>query len=429
MPKKFSPPPAIAGLERQKQVYLAGVAGQKPIIPADMKMLESRAQKKMSKEAFAYMAGGAGTESTISTNRQAFERWRIVPRMLRDVSVRDTSIELFGQTLPSPFLLAAIGVLDLAHPQGDMEVAKAAAATGIPMIFSNQASAPMEACAGVMRERTRWFQLYWSKSDDLVASLVSRAEACGCAAIVVTLDTTLLGWRIRDLDLAYLPFLRGMGIAQYTSDPVFQHLLDEPDTEPPPARKITLSSIGAMVQMVRNYPGSFWPNLRSGRPVAAVRKFISIYSRPSLTWENLAFLREHTHLPILLKGILHPDDARKAVDHGIDGLIVSNHGGRQVDGAVGALDALPGVVEAVQGKIPVLLDSGVRSGADIFKALALGARAVCLGRPYAYALALAGQKGVEELIRNFMADFDLTMGLAGCKSIEEIAMDNLTRIE
>jgi lactate 2-monooxygenase len=326
-------------------------------------------------------------------------------------------------------LLAAIGVLDLAHPQGDTEVAKAAAATGIPMIFSNQASAPMEACAGVMGESTRWFQLYWSKSDDLVASLVSRAEACGCAAIVVTLDTTLLGWRIRDLDLAYLPFLRGMGIAQYTSDPVFQRLLDEPDTEPPPARKITLSSIGAMVQMVRNYPGSFWPNLRSGRPVAAVRKFISIYSRPSLTWENLAFLREHTHLPILLKGILHPDDARKAVDHGINGLVVSNHGGRQVDGALGALDALPGVVEAVQGKIPVLLDSGVRSGADIFKALALGARAVCLGRPYAYALGLAGQKGVEELIRNFMADFDLTMGLAGCKSVSEITRDSLTRIE
>jgi lactate 2-monooxygenase len=320
-------------------------------------------------------------------------------------------------------------VLDLAHPQGDIEVAKAAAATGIPMTFSNQASAPMEACANVMGDSTRWFQLYWSKSDDLVASLAARAEACGCSAIVVTLDTTLLGWRIRDLDLAYLPFLRGRGIAQYTSDPVFQRLLDEPDTEPPPARKITLSSISAMLQMVRNYPGSFWPSLRSGRPVAAVRKFISIYSRPSLSWENLAFLREHTRLPVLLKGILHPDDACKVVDHGIDGVIVSNHGGRQIDGALGALDALPGVVEAVQGQIPVLLDSGVRSGADIFKALALGAKAVCLGRPYAYALALAGQKGVEELIRNFMADFDLTMGLAGCKSVAEITKENLMRIE
>jgi len=420
---------SITGLERQKQIYLTGVAGKKPLIPTNMVTLARLARRRMKREAFAYMAGGAGTENTMSANQKAFERWRIVPRVLKDVSIRDTSVTLFGDTLPSPFLLAPIGVLDLACKQADIKTAKAAAATGTPMIFSNQASVPMETCAGVMGESPHWFQLYWSKSDELVASLVSRAEACGCSAIVVTLDTTLLGWRIRDLDLAYLPFLRGKGIAQYTSDPVFQRLLDEPDTEPPPERKITLSSISAMVQMVRNYPGSFWTSLRSGRPVAAVRKFINIYSRPSLTWENLAFLREHTKLPILLKGILHPDDAKKAMDYGINGLVVSNHGGRQIDGALGALDALPDVVEAVEGKVPILLDSGVRSGADIFKALALGAKAVCLGRPYAYALALAGQKGVEELIYNFMADFDLTMGLAGCKSVEEITKGNLRQVE
>lgn len=428
MPNKYSPPTAIAGLERQRQLYLAGVAGQKPLIPADMDKLVEKARRKMRPEAFAYIAGGAGTESTVLANRQAFERWRIVPRMLRNVSERDTSLTLLDTKIPSPFLLAPIGVLDLAHTKGDLEVARAAATTGIPMIFSNQASAPMESCAGAMGDATRWFQLYWSKSDDLVASLVSRAEACGCTAILVTLDTSMLGWRIRDLDLAYLPFLRGMGIAQYTSDPVFQGLLDVPDTEPPPERKITLSSIKALLQMVRNYPGGFWPNLRSGRPVAAVRKFIGIYSRPSLTWENLSFLRDHTRLPVLLKGILHSDDAKKAVDYGMDGIIVTNHGGRQVDGAIGALDALPGVVAAVNGKIPVLLDSGVRSGADIFKAVALGAKAVCLGRPYAYALALAGQKGVEELIRNFMADFDLTMALAGCTSVAEITEDTLIRV-
>lgn len=321
---------------------------------------------------------GAGHGDTMRQNRRAFERWRIIPRMLCDVSVRDTSIELFGKKHPYPLLLAPIGVLEMAHPEADLAVARAAAAMHIPYIFSNQASVPMEVCAAVMNDQTRWFQLYWSKSDELVASFVRRAEDVGCEAIVVTLDTTLLGWRTQDLELAYLPFLRGMGIAQYTSDPVFRRLLGEPDPTPAPKPKITYDAIRTLWNVIRHYPGSFLENAKSGDPRKAVKKFIDIYTRPSLTWENLAYLREITKLPILLKGILHPDDALKALDHGINGLVISNHGGRQVDGAVGSMDMLPRIAEVVQGRIPLLLDSGVRGGADIFKALALGATAIAL---------------------------------------------------
>jgi lactate 2-monooxygenase len=294
----------------------------------------------------------------------------------------------------------------------------------LPYIFSNQASKPMEEVARAMGDQPRWFQLYWSKSNELVASFVRRAEASGCSAIVVTLDTTLLGWRTRDLDLAYLPFLEGKGIAQYTSDPVFQKLMDEP--VPPAKRNVTVHSLRGLVSMVQRYPGNgFLKKLRSGRPVKAVQKFVSIYSNPALTWRDLQFLRDQTKLPILLKGILHPDDARLAIDHGISGLIISNHGGRQVDGAISTLEALPAIVAAVQDRIPVLLDGGVRGGADIFKALALGAKAVCIGRPYVYALAVAGEAGVETYLRHLLADFDLTMGLAGCKNIAEIQTAHL----
>ena len=270
-----------------------------------------------------------------------------------------------------------------------------------------------------MGDAPRWFQLYTSTSDDLVASFLGRAEACGCDAVVVTLDTTLLGWRVRDLDLAYLPFLRGKGIAQYTSDPVFQRILEAaPTTEL--AERPNLAALGAAVELARAHPGPFWRNLRSAKPRTAARLFIEIYSRPTLTWADLASLRALTRLPILLKGILHPDDARRAIDAGMDGLVVSNHGGRQVDGAIASLDALPAIVEAVGDRVPVLLDSGVRGGADVFKALALGARAVLIGRPYTYGLALAGEEGVRQVLRNFAADFDLTMGLAGCRSVAEI---------
>jgi lactate 2-monooxygenase len=411
--------------QHQRAIYLNGFAGQKPLVPIDARLLEQQAHRAMSPEAFAYIAGGAGLEETVTANRSAFQHYQIVPRMLRDVSARDTSVELFGKKIPAPLLLSPVGVLELVHREADVAVARAAAQLGLPYIFSNQASKPMETVAAAMAEQPRWFQLYWSKSNALVASFVQRAEACGCSAIVVTLDTTLLGWRTRDLDLAYLPFLEGKGIAQYTSDPVFQKLMDEPVPSAP--RKITAHSLRGLVSMVNTYPGSgFLRKLRSGRPVKAVQQFVNTYSNPALTWDDLKFLRNRTRLPILLKGILHPDDARQALDHGMNGIIVSNHGGRQVDGAISTLEALPPIVAAVEGRVPVLMDGGVRGGADIFKALALGAKAVCIGRPYVYALALGGAAGVETYLRHLLADFDLTMGLAGCRSITEISTANLS---
>jgi lactate 2-monooxygenase len=416
----------VRGLRQQTSIYVRGVSGRRPRVPTDATQLEEPARGAMTPEAFAYVAGGAGTGATMRANRAAFDRWRIVPRMLRDVAERDTSVDLFGRTLPSPFLIAPIGVLEMAHRDAERAVARAVRDLGVPMIYSNQASVAMEEVTEILGDAPRWFQLYWSTREELVESFARRAEACGCEAIAVTLDTTMLGWRTRDLDLGWLPFLRGMGIAQYTSDPVFTRLLSEAgDFGDQPEPKRNLAALKVLLQIGRNYPAPFASALRSGRARAAVQRFIQIYSRPSLTWADLPFLRERTSVPIVLKGILHPDDARRAIDEGIDGIVVSNHGGRQVDGGIATLDALPPIVEAVDGRIPVLLDSGIRSGADIFKALALGARAVLLGRPHVYGLALAGEAGVREVVTNFMADFDLTMGLAGCRSVAEIGPEAL----
>ncbi len=376
------------GVTRNAEIYLAGAfMHKKPQIPLHFDDLEAAARKAMAPEAFDYVAGAAGEEGTAKRNRLAFERWQIVPRHLRGSAQRDLSLALFGERLKAPLLLAPAGVLELAHAESDLAVARAAKAEGIPMIVSNQASVPMEKIAAELAGSPFWFQLYWSVSNELTMSLVKRAEACGAKAIVVTLDTTLLGWRPRDLSNAYLPFIQGKGIAQYTSDPVFRAMLSRPPEED---------------------------------MMGAAAKFIETYSNPGLSWDHLRLLREKTKLPIVLKGVLHPDDARLALDHGMDGIVVSNHGGRQVDGAIASLEALPALAEAVAGKFPVLFDSGIRNGPHVFKALALGASAVLLGRPYIYALACGGSDGVREAIRNLLADFDLTMGLSGCRSLPEI---------
>lgn len=419
----------------QSEVYRAGLSGIRPAVPVDHDALERAARKAVSAEAFAYLAGGAGAEATMAANRAAFARRRIWPRVLRDVSERDLSIELLGRKRATPFVLSPIGVAEMAHPEADVAVGRAAASLDVPYLLSNQASRPMEEVAAAMGSRSRWFQLYWSASDELNASFVRRAEASGCEAIVVTLDTHLLGWRTRDLDAAYLPFTRGQGIAQYTSDPVFAELVRQrvaagagggarPKVTPKLlASAFSIARAGARTPLV---DGGVRAALRSPLPRAAIETFLDVFSNPALTWADLAKLREWTRLPVLLKGVLHPDDAAQALDHGVDGLVVSNHGGRQVDDSVASLDALPGVVERVGGRVPVILDSGVRGGADAFIALALGATAVGIGRPYVFGLAVAGATGVREVVRNHIAEFDLTLGLAGHRSVAEIGPGSLT---
>jgi isopentenyl diphosphate isomerase/L-lactate dehydrogenase-like FMN-dependent dehydrogenase len=394
-----SPPPSgrpsstpSIGVARQLEIYLAGLEGRRPVHPISVDELEQQARSVLPPPAYVYVAGGAGAEDTVRANLEAFRRWSIVPRMLRDVSCRDLGIELLGRRLPAPVLLAPIGVQGMLHADAELAVARAARSLGVPMVLSSVSSTPMETVAETMGDSQRWFQLYWPNDPALAASFVGRAERAGYSAIVVTLDTYLLGWRDRDLQMAWLPFAHGKGIANYLTDPAFRAALPEP----------------------------------SERDLAAaVRHFLAVVSNPALTWADLAWLREQTRLPILVKGVLHPDDARRAVDCGVAGVIVSNHGGRQVDGAVASLDALPAIVDAVDGRTAVLFDGGIRRGADVFKAMALGARAVLLGRPYCYGLAVGGETGVREVLRNLLADTELTMGLAGCASFAEAGRDNL----
>jgi isopentenyl diphosphate isomerase/L-lactate dehydrogenase-like FMN-dependent dehydrogenase len=377
----------------QLEIYKSGLAGSLPETPFTFAELESQAHEKLSPEAYGYVAGGAGAEETIRANREAFGHWRIVPRVLRDVAARDLRTTVFGTEMPAPVMLAPVGVLSIVHPEAEAAVARAAAGLGLPMVLSTAASRSLEEVAGIMGPAPRWFQLYWPKDRDFASSLLQRAEQAGYRAIVVTLDTWLLGWRPRDLACAYLPFLRGEGLANYLSDPVFCAALKKPPQQD---------------------------------MAAAISHWAEVFSDPSVTWDDLRFLREHTRLPLIVKGILHPDDARRAVDRGMDGVIVSNHGGRQVDGAVAALDALPGVVAAA-GDRPVLFDSGIRTGADVIKALALGAKAVLVGRPYVYGLAVGGEAGVTAVLRGLLAELDLTMALSGVARIEELSVEMLQR--
>jgi lactate 2-monooxygenase len=386
--------PTSYGMDRQNQIYLAGLQGQRPTIPVSYEALEAQARERLSPEAYGYVAGGAGGENTMRANLAAFQRWRIVPRMLRDVARRDLSVRVLEQALPAPVLFAPIGVQSIVHPEAEVAVAHAAAGLGMPLILSTASSKTLEEVAQTAGNTPKWFQLYWGRDPELTASFLARAERAGYSALVVTLDTNLLSWRERDIQAAYLPFLLGEGIANYLSDPVFRAALPQPPEQ---------------------------------NPQAAIMRFVSVFTNPALTWDDLAFLRAHTSLPIILKGILHPDDARQALDRGAAGIIVSNHGGRQVDGAIGALDALPGVVAAVGDRAPVLFDSGIRRGADVFKAVALGARAVLLGRPYIWGLALGGSDGVREVALNLLADLDLTLALSGHASFATVDAASLAR--
>ncbi len=382
----------------------------------------------MSTTAWAYVAGGAGAGSTMRANRAAFERHRIVPRMLRGAVERDLSTTVAGTPLAAPLLLAPVGAAGLVTRDADLRIAEGAAAANTPYVFSCQGGNPMEQTAAAMGSAPFWYQLYWSTDEKLVDSMIGRAEACGARALVVTLDTTMLGWRPQDLDLGSLPFARGLGIAQYTSDPRFREAVREQlAAADGPAEKVevTLGAVRTLLSMTREYPGALLSNLRSKEPRTAVERFLATYSNPGLSWEHIATLRERTSLPVLLKGVLHPDDARRAADLGLAGVVVSNHGGRQVDHSIAALDALPAIRDAVGPETAVLLDSGVRTGADIVLALALGADACLLGRPHIYGLALAGADGVRQVIENVVAELDLTMGLVGVDRIGAIGRELL----
>lgn len=442
-------PPEGPGRARQGLIYRAGVLGHRPAVPTDFAELERRAAAAMSPTAWAYVAGGAGEGATMRANRAAFERIRIVPRLLPGKAQRDLSTELLGRRLPAPVLLAPVGAAGLVHRDSDLMIGSAAAELGLPYILSNQGCSPMEEVAAAMGSAPRWFQLYWSTDEPLVDSLLARAAASGAEAIVVTLDTTMLGWRPQDLNLGSLPFSQGIGIAQYTSDPRFQEVVRDriaakqagkeaardaaghtdthADTAAAPRDdvKVTVGALRSLLSISREHPGDLRANLRSPTPRASVEAFLDIYSNPGLTWEQLATLRERTHLPFLVKGVLHPDDARRAVQAGASGIVVSNHGGRQVDGAIASLDALPAVRAAVGPDLAVILDSGVRTGSDVVKALALGADAVTIGRPYIYGLALGGRDGVRDVLANIVAELDLTMGLSGVGSVAQIGPELL----
>ena len=376
-----------------REIYARGLGGEAPAIPVAVAELEQAAMEAMDPRAANYVGAGAGSEETIRANREAFRRRQIVPRMLRDVSARDLTTTLLGAEMPAPLLLAPIGVQKVVHDEGELATARAAAAVGVPMIASTASHFSLEEIAEAGGDAPRWFQLYWPNDPELARSFVGRAERAGYGAIVLTVDTFIPGWKPRDLQQAWLPFLEGVGVGNYFQDPVFRAGLEKAPEED--------------------------PGMATGH-------FLGIQANPSLNWDDIGQLREMTSLPIVIKGIQHVEDAREAVRRGLDGIVVSNHGGRQVDGAIASLDALPPIAEAVGDDLAILFDSGIRSGADALKALALGADAVCLGRPYIWGLALDGQAGAETVLKMTLAELDLTMALCGLARPEEIGPGLLT---
>ncbi|MFD6419398.1 alpha-hydroxy-acid oxidizing protein [Streptomyces sp. NPDC060194] len=373
----------------QLEIYLNGLVGVTPTLPMDFAGWEERAEHALGPSLWSYVAGGAGDEYTQRANARVFERYGLIPRMMVGATERDLGVDLFGLTLPSPLFMAPVGVIGLCAPDGhgDLATARAAARTGVPMVASTLSVDPLEDVAAASGETPGFFQLYTPTDRDLAASLVHRAEAAGFKGIVVTLDTWITGWRPRDLSTSNFPQLRGHCLANYTSDPRFRELVG------------------------------------GGGPDDVVRTWAGVFGNP-LTWDDLPWLRSLTDLPLVLKGICHPEDVRRAKDGGVDGIYCSNHGGRQANGGLTTLEALPAVVDAADG-LPVLFDSGVRSGADAAKALALGATAVGIGRPYAYGAALAGEDGIVHVLRSLLAELDLTMAVDGYPTLADLTPDAL----
>lgn len=356
-------------------------------LPVSYEEWECSAEQILPPGPFGYIAGGAGSEETMRTNRTAFHYWRLQPHLPRDVSQRDLTVTLLGHEFPTPFFLAPIGLQGVANSIGELGTARAAARLKIPFILSTVSSYSMEDVATVMKNSPHWFQLYWPTDLDLMISFVRRAEETGYTAIVVTIDYPAHSWKERNIRNNYNPFKIGEGMGNYISDPVFRSMLKQPpecDMQP------------------------------------AISLFNRLFPNPYLTWDDISFLRKHTKLPIIVKGILTPNEAQLALQCGVAGIIVSNHGGRQIDGEIAALEALPRICDVVKRRIPVLMDSGIRRGSDVIKALALGADVVLLGRPYIYGLAVAGEKGVMQVLNNLISEIDVTMANIGCTSIAEI---------
>ncbi|MFJ6018948.1 alpha-hydroxy-acid oxidizing protein [Nocardiopsis alba] len=379
----------------QDGVYADATNGALPHLPYDHDELRDRAREILDPGPFGYVEGSAGRERTADANVEAFSRYALRPRGLRPgaENAGDTGVTLFGERYPSPLLTAPVGVLEQVHPESELALARGANALGVPVVLSTAASTSMEEVAEVAD--SWWYQLYWPGDDELAESFVRRATAAGARAIVVTTDTSRLGWRPRDLSQGHLPFLRGQGTANYYGDPVFRSRLKE---EPEPG--------GVLTEAVLHFLGSF--------------------SNRALSTDNIARIREWTDLPVLVKGVVRADEAEELVDAGIDGIVVSNHGGRQVDAAVAALDALPEVVEAVGDRAEVLFDSGVRSGADVVVAMALGAKAVLVGRPWVYGLAVDGAAGVEHVLRSILAEVQITAELMG-RDVADLSADDVRR--
>jgi len=372
----------------QTEIYFNALQGVLPDLPMAYAELEERAAATLPPSVWSYVAGGAGDEATQRANAAAFGHWGLIPRMLIGAKQRDLSVDLFGLRLASPLLLAPVGVLGLCAQDGhgDLATARASARLGVPMIASTLSVDPVEEVGKELGDTPGFFQLYTPTDRELAESLVRRAEAAGFKGLVVTLDTWIPGWRPRDLAGGNFPQLRGHCLANYFTDPVFRSRLAQPPEE---------------------------------NPGAAILHWAGTFGNP-LTWDDLSWLRSLTRLPLILKGLCHPEDVRRAKDAGVDGIYCSNHGGRQANGGLPALDALPDVVEAADG-LPVLFDSGVRSGADVVKALALGATAVAIGRPYVYGLALGGEAGVVHVLRSLLAEADLIMAVDGYPSLDSLS--------
>lgn len=352
--------------------------------PINFNELEQAAKEKLAAGPFGYIRSSAGGEETYRKNTESFAKYSIVPRFLTDVSALNTEVTIFGRTYPHPLFIAPVGVNKIAHEDGEIAVAKAAAKYEFPYIQSTVSSYSIEEIAAVTEGSSKWYQLYWSQNKEISFSMIKRAEEAGYEAIVLTVDTVMLGWREEDIRNQFSPLKRGFAKGNYASDPVFMAALPDHEEE---------TIINSIIE--------------------------NIY-HPSLNWDNIAELKERTSLPILIKGILHPDDAKLAIEKGIDGIIVSNHGGRQLDGVIASIDALPSIVDAVAGRIPVLFDSGIRRGSDAVKALALGATAVCIGRPFLWGLASGGQVGVERVLENFLQETKVSISLSGVRNLNEL---------